>query len=666
MKKRHSIATRIFLLFGLAGVVASSAVLTNFYSFSQLAGSVETTVEQQLPILISAAKIAHTGGIITTEVSNLAGANSVAKLIHYRANLQGALPLLAELATTGLNDLRRNELVMLVESLEHNIANISANSQEKLRLKEKLAKTRQYLHWLQVDFVDEVVPLAAESQYNLNQLVNNIGFSHRLLASEVAQLSSETNIQAQLLKFEADFNLVLDLLQRVPLFDSRTDVLAAQSIIDENLETIAKQIQVLNSIPSSITLRQMAASVVEHIEGPDNMLERSLRVLILDEQNLTLLQQNRVLIQRVKLIIDQAILDAEQANIRTTQQLTETLAQSQKQLNYALLAIFAITLAVAWYLKRHLLNRLAYVLRSMRHLAEGEQQQMIHVAGKDEVASLADATNIFNYQAQELRRYTDTLVEINKKLVVEVKQRKQTELELRDTQEGLIQAGKLAVLGQLTTGIVHEFSQPLAAIRSNTYLCQQYLSAQKIDKAITKLEKVDAITDRATKLCQHLKSFSRKSNDKYQSINLLQVIDNAIELFTETLPLKWLKVEVEPNLTVIANEVRLEQVFVNLISNSVDAINEHQEQPGEIAIIATERASQVIIDLRDNGCGIEQDKLERIFEPFFSTKEVGKGLGLGMSITHNIIHDFGGTIEVNSHVGQGTEVRLCLNTTSCS
>lgn len=666
MKKRHSIATRIFLLFGLAGVVASSAVLTNFYSFRQIAASVETTVEQQLPSLISAAKIAHTGGIITTDASNLAGANSVAELIRYRSRLQDSLPLLAKLANTGLNDLRRNELVMLVESLEQNIANISANSQEKLRLKEQLAKTSQQLHWLQVDFVDEVVPLAAESQYNLDQLVNNIGFSNRLLASEVAQLSSETNIQAQLLKFEADFNLVLDLLQRVPLFDNRTDVLAAQSIIDENLETIAKQIQVLNTIPSSITLRQMAGSVVEHIEGPDNMLQRSLRVLVLDEQNLTLLQQNRTLIQRVKLIIDQAILDAEQANSRTTQQLTKTLEQSQKQLNYALLAIFALTLAMAWYLKRHLLNRLAYVLRSMRHLAEGEQQQMIHVAGKDEVASLADATNIFNHQAQELRRYTETLVETNKQLVSEVQQRKQAELELREAQEELIQAGKLAVLGQLTTGIVHEFSQPLAAIRSNTYLCQQYLASEQSEKARVKLQKIDAITDRATKLCQHLKSFARKSDDQYQAINLRQVIENAFELFTETLPPEWLKLDVDAKLSVMANEVRLEQVFVNLISNSLDAIATRAQPPGKITIVATEQANQVVISLRDNGCGIEQDKLARIFEPFFSTKEVGKGLGLGMSITHNIIHDFGGTIEVDSCVGQGTEVRLCLNTTCYS
>jgi C4-dicarboxylate-specific signal transduction histidine kinase len=82
--------------------------------------------------------------------------------------------------------------------------------------------------------------------------------------------------------------------------------------------------------------------------------------------------------------------------------------------------------------------------------------------------------------------------------------------------------------------------------------------------------------------------------------------------------------------------------------------------------VAKKHAGQITIQLSDNGCGMSNSQRQRIFEPFYTTKEVGKGLGLGMSITHNIVHDFGGTIHIASQLDQGTEVTLCLNTTSCS
>ncbi len=667
MKKRHSIATKIFLLFALSGGVAGGVVLTNFFTVYQVADSVELTVHEHLPVLTSAAKIAHIGGIITTDASKLASADSVLALTRAHGNLKKSLPVLSDLARSGLTNARRNELQALVQSLEANVANLFANSQEKLKLRERQDQLRQQLHWLQIDFVDEVAPLTTESQFNLAQLVLGYKGNPSLTDSELDLLAAEADIQAKLLKFEADVNLVLDLLQRVPLFTSRNDVLAAQSMIDENMHAIDAQVSVLKRNPSTITLRQMAQSVEEHVNGDENVLDRSLRVLILNEQNQTLLEENRQLIKRIKLIIDQAIVDAENANRETTHELTETLANSRTQLALALLTILTISISMAWYLKYHLLHRLAYVLRSMRHLAAGEPQSMIHVSGKDEVASLADATNLFNYQSQELRRYTETLEKTNQKLVVEIQQRKQAEQTLKDTQDELIQAGKLAVLGQLTTGIVHEFSQPLAAIRSNSYLAEQYLMNNDAVKAGDKLTKINNITDRATKLCQHLKSFARKTDDFNQPVNLQGVIENALELFTEKIPPSWVELEMDESLQVMANEVRLEQVMVNLLSNSSEALEraEGRAQP-KICISAMQSGDEVRITVADNGCGIEHSQLKQIFEPFFTTKDVGKGLGLGMSITHNIIQDFGGSIHVASQVNQGTEVTLCLKHPSFS
>ncbi len=112
--------------------------------------------------------------------------------------------------------------------------------------------------------------------------------------------------------------------------------------------------------------------------------------------------------------------------------------------------------------------------------------------------------------------------------------------------------------------------------------------------------------------------------------------------------------------------MRLEQVFVNLISNSIDAIKLKQQDDTftpRIHIFARQENDQVSIHIIDNGCGMNAEAKEKVFEPFYTTKEVGSGLGLGMSITHNIMKDFGGKIAVNSEQGQGTEVILCLKAT---
>lgn len=135
-------------------------------------------------------------------------------------------------------------------------------------------------------------------------------------------------------------------------------------------------------------------------------------------------------------------------------------------------------------------------------------------------------------------------------------------------------------------------------------------------------------------------------------------------MFADQLPAEWVHNHVDPQLLVAANDVRLEQVFVNLISNSVDAIQTRltitSAPPPMINITTTAAENTIEIHIKDNGCGMTKDQINQIFEPFFTTKEVGKGLGLGMSITHNIVHDFNGSIHVDSSLNNGTEVTLCL------
>lgn len=664
MKKRHSIATRIFGLFVLLGILAGSFILSNSLSLQQLANRSEALITTQLPTLVAAAKVAQVGGSITTDTSNLALATNQKGLSDAQKNLQVWLPELEQLVHSSSSNSSPVELSDLIQALTLNIDSIANNTQQKINIQNQQIQLRQQLHWLQIDFVDEVTPLVTESKYNLELLLEKLATRQSLTNTEYTTLKHEITIQEQLLNLEANSNLVFDLLQRASLFSNRNDIVAAQSVIDETLPDIQTQIDTLQNLPSSVTIRQIATQLNEFANGNNTTLSNSLRVLTLAERNGELLKENQQLVKRVKQTIDQAVTYAEQQNSIQANQLRAIIQDSRTQLNTTLFCILSLTIIVGWYLRSQLLNRLSLVLRSMRHLARGEVQDVITVKGQDEVSSLAKATNIFNQQALELKQRTHALEEKNAQLVEEIKQRLQAEQELKDTQTELIQAGKLAVLGQLTTGIVHEFSQPLAAIRSNSYLTEQYIQKHQFDQASQKLERINLITERATKLCQHLKSFARKTDDIVQPTSVHLALQNAIDLFADQLPAEWVHNHVDPQLLVAANDVRLEQVFVNLISNSVDAIQTRltitSAPPPMINITTTAAENTIEIHIKDNGCGMTKDQINQIFEPFYTTKEVGKGLGLGMSITHNIVHDFNGSIHVESSLNNGTEVTLCL------
>lgn len=663
MKKRDSIATRIFALFLLLGLLSGAFLLSNSLSFQHLANSSRSLVDEQLPILISAAKVAQIGGSITTDATNLALANDEKTLVRAQKNLASALPKLAQLTYSSTVSHQNQAFTLLVSRLSQNIENIYRNTENKLRLQNQQRRLRQQLHWLQIDFVDEVTPLTTDNQYNLNQLLDKLAQQQVLSPVEFTKMRTESDVQVQLLKLEADLNLVMDLLQRVSLFNDRNDVLAAQSVIDETLLSVNRQVDSLAPYPSTITVRQIATQVGTLTHGPGNSISQSLTILELDENNRRLLAENQSLIERVRSIINQAVSFAEQQSTETSQTLIDVIEQSSRQLKFTLIGIVLLTLFVGAYLRSQLLNRLSKVLRSMRHLAKGELQPLIDIRGKDEVSLLAHATNIFNEQAQQVKENNAMLEMKNHQLTEEIYQRKLTEKNLQDTQEELVQAAKLAVLGQLTSGIVHEFSQPLAAISSNTYLAEQYIQQEKFALANEKLHAINRITERATRLCQHLKSFARKTGDLTQPTSVKTALKNAMDLFTDRLPEAWVTVDASDNLSVQANDIRLEQVFVNLLSNSIDAITQKQVTTSftpHIHISTRNNNGNVAIRITDNGCGMDSVSQSNVFEPFYTTKEVGSGLGLGMSITHNIIQDFGGSIAITSTPNEGTEVVVCL------
>src|SRR5207249_1482482 len=237
------------------------------------------------------------------------------------------------------------------------------------------------------------------------------------------------------------------------------------------------------------------------------------------------------------------------------------------------------------------------------------------------------------------------------------------EQELRDKQEQLVQAGKLATLGELTTGVAHELNNPL----NNTGLfvgnAIDFIELGVPDKGpiVRELRHALQQVGKATEIISHLRTFGRAAPVSREPISVKQVIDRALALTREQLRLRQIEVMVDlgsEETLVMANPIQLEQVFINLLTNARDAVADSPRKA--IRISSSVGPAAVEVAFADSGPGIPPGLEQRIFDPFFTTKEVGKGTGLGLSITYGIVKEHGGTISVVSRPGEGATFLIHL------
>src|SRR5881396_543738 len=237
------------------------------------------------------------------------------------------------------------------------------------------------------------------------------------------------------------------------------------------------------------------------------------------------------------------------------------------------------------------------------------------------------------------------------------------EQELRDKQEQLVQAGKLATLGELTTGVAHELNNPLnnTGLFVGNAIDLIELGAADKGQIVRELRQALQQVSKATQIISHLRTLGRVAPVRREPIPLKPVIERALSLVQEQLRLHEIEVTLdlgpeEP--VVVGNPIQLEQVFINLLANARDAVVDSPRKA--IRISASVGSTAVEIAFVDTGHGIPSALERRIFDPFFTTKEVGKGTGLGLSITYGIVKEHGGTISVVSTPGEGATFLIHL------
>jgi len=257
------------------------------------------------------------------------------------------------------------------------------------------------------------------------------------------------------------------------------------------------------------------------------------------------------------------------------------------------------------------------------------------------------------------------------------KQLKNAYGELRDTHVQLVQAGKMAAMGEMAAGVAHELTQPLLGIKGfatamledmKGYLLEQPstvpgMKARK-ERAVNDLETILQQTDRMAAIVNNVRDFARASGTKMELLDINQPIENALMLFSEQLRLH--NIAIEKNLAqglpqVMGNSNQLQQVFINLIANARDAIDA-KGNTGHLVVstIVSPADGSVRIEFQDDGIGADEETTSKMFQPFFTTKLAAKGTGLGLSIIARIIEQHGGTIDVQSKVGRGCKFNIRL------
>ena len=691
---RNRISTQLYIGIGGAVVLTIAASLVGWFSFDRV-GDVQARVnEGSVPEMASAFGVARYSGALVAAAPNLTAAETPEEFAGVSAGIDEAhrefenqLASLEE----GSQDERFERIRSDADTLVLNIESIEEGVLERFKLAKRTEAIRLEIPGLRTQLDGLVVPAIDDQLFYTMTGYRDLGdpgaprdvhFSEAEVARfrYLTELQSEAIIATQLLA--SAFNLS-DVALIEPL---RERFESAAAHIERNLLA-------LEGNPLHAELAPVFGRLLELGLGEDNSFDLLSRELRLDERQGELLASNRDIALDLVVQVD-GLVSGAQLNV---QEATRASAQAVLTGRTLLLAISALSvggaLLIAWlFVGRVLLRRLQLLSGWMRGMADGDLETQVEIGGRDEVADMAAALEVFRRHALEVQRLN--LVE---KLAEEL-QGKNGELEtvlaeLRTAQDQIVMREKLAALGELTAGVAHEIRNPLNFVKNFSEVSEELLTelqetlsegdgqltqeqqdlAQDIFQDLTSnLERIRTHGDRANRIVHDMLSMSRGSGSP-QSTDINQLLDEHARLAYHSVRAMDadfqldIRLDLDPEmgeLDVVPQD--LGRVFLNMVSNACYATDEKRRAitaAGQSAgymptlSLATRRGeSRVEVCIKDNGNGMPPDIVDKIFNPFFTTKPTDKGTGLGLAICSDIVRQHGGAIHVESEPGQFTEM----------
>jgi len=339
----------------------------------------------------------------------------------------------------------------------------------------------------------------------------------------------------------------------------------------------------------------------------------------------------------------------------TTHFIEETIARMRSNMMWIAIVIVLSAVLATSMLVRLSIRPINDLVMATERVAGGDYDCKVVGGRRDELGDLAAS---FNKMTADLKASRDALVEkdLLEALVVE----------LKDTQQQLIQAGKMAAIGQLAAGVAHEINNPLAGIMGYAQLAGEHMRAKQttgippaeLAKFIAYVDNMEKQTLRCKQIVQNLLRFARTSaHEDIGPVDINEAMRETLSFLAHQIDARAVTVETHladdlPSVT--GHPGKVQQIFTNILLNAIQAIR----GSGRITVETAVRNGHVDIQIADTGEGIPAANIDKIFEPFFTTKEIGQGTGLGLSVTYGLVKDMGGSIGVESAVRVGTTLTV--------
>jgi two-component system C4-dicarboxylate transport sensor histidine kinase DctB len=634
-KYRLGIRGRFFLAFAALSALTILTSIISWMSYNRLGNELNQVVEGNIHTLSLMADLKERGTKITLMAPTLLavkdeqGRQKIRQDLNF--NITGMADLLPQISAVTQDNQAQKNLSEQIETLNSTLSELDKNVFQKLKIQEKKSSENQRLRWVASSFLSDINRLIENEQQYLFSLFNQDSPDSWISMNNFGRDAvSKINADLQgLFRIKADANLLINLVDRAQHLPDLNSLIATQAHSDEIILRIKKDIDAVGNLQGIQALKQTIVNIVFLTRGKDNMFTiRSKERAILQSGELLLSRIREELgnlNQQVAVQTDKT----EAAAQVSAQSARETIKKGRIWMLLMVAASLLFSILIVWlYVGRNMVGRITSLDASMRSIANGNLDEQVQVKGSDEIGTMARSLVSFRDQLTTL-------------------------------QEDLVQAGKLAALGQLSAGIAHEINQPLSAISHYSHNGLRLIKSGRLEETEKNLNQISNLTKRATTIITRLKSLARKQQDNLVMVDLRLVVDNVLSMLEgdEVRKLTSINISFDHDRNLVnADAVQLEQVVLNLITNALDAINDQPEKL--ITIDCLHQYDRIEIHVRDNGPGISKELREQIFEPFFTTKRRGQSLGLGLSISYNIIKSFGGKLTVDD--GSGSGASFCI------
>ncbi|SEQ81469.1 two-component system, NtrC family, C4-dicarboxylate transport sensor histidine kinase DctB [Amphritea atlantica] len=628
---------RFFIAFGVLSALTLVATMISWISYNRLGDELNSLIKGNIQTLSLISELKEEGTKITLLAPTLLAAKDEnsreqiwTELTSGIGGMRGLLPKITAITT----DLQgQHQSLEQIKSLELTLAELDRYVRQNFEVQRLKVSENQRLRWAGANFLAEIKSVTERAQLYLFSRINE-DYPDAWAVQNYSGNDSVSEINAdlqRLYRIEADVNLLTNLVDRAGHLPDLNSLIATQLHSEDIIQRIFQDLQKVNPLYGLERLEKSVGNIVSLTRGEGNIfsIRSEERQIIYNGE--VLLSQIREELNRLNELIAVQTTQTENAAQSSADNIRETIKKGRVWMLLMVVVSLLFTILTVWlYVGRNMVARITSLDASMRSIANGNLDQQVEVKGSDEIGTMARSLVSFRDQLATL-------------------------------QEELVQAGKLAALGQLSAGIAHEINQPLSAIGHYSHNGIRFLKLGKLEEVEKNLNQISNLKKRAAIIITRLKSLARPQKDNLVAVELKQAVDNVLLMLEgdEVRKLTDIQVTFESQHNQVnADPVQLEQVILNLVTNALDAI---KEQPDKQIRIACQRNKDwLAIYVRDNGPGISSELREQIFEPFFTTKRRGQSLGLGLSISYNIINSFGGKLSVDLEAKKGASFCIQL------